>query len=1309
MTVLTQQATSTHVRQVTAALLVVLGVGALAAGLFLLAKRQAPVPRSQSISIAVTFPAPDIEIIDRPGSSDKQSVVTLQGASRSLREVGQPQLPTVRKIVLLPAGARVQSVHLEPFKQSAQALGALVAPAQPPPSPTTVTSVETQATSPLTVAPAEPDPAIYGTSAAFPADPIAKIAPDQWGPYDVVVVDLVPFAYRPKENTLTSIESAQLVVSYMPSTKPPDRRQYFRPDIFATAQQTVANPEQLTDWYGELEVQYAKATTSTTPIDLAIIRPNFLWPKLGIQPSARAIFALSPTQVWLAGENHAFNNNQPIAYFDGSTWTRGYVSTGMEIAGLDGLPDGTVVAVGGDFAASLAVHRAEEAPVAFQSVGLPPIPGQQPNSLLDIDIALPNIGWAVGTYNQNTQGLILKALPSTPAFTNWQKVDVFGNTKRLSAVYVADASHVWGAGESGTIYFFNGTTWVSQPSGVTAWIRDLDGTGPNDVWAVGDAGTILRFNGSSWQNLTSTNPDRRVASRSDLTEVEAIDTDTVWVSGNPERPLLQWHQPSQTWIPSYFRGGDNNYQFGDDNYDVRDLFALDPTHVYLTRHGDLSVTDPAPDLLTDYIAYRSAQGYQIEVRTLGELWSSSFRTDYQGIGDVTYTLRAYLQDRYLNNELRYALLAGSADALQSGVGGIYGTDSLYRDVIGPGGTDGVNDLFVSRIPRDDPADVHLYLDRIPAYETRTDVYRSNALLTAALVDTAPGVCGIGTQTLEAIRTDVLEPRGFSVRTIYAEDGVIDPGPPEVTIRDLVRQRWPTERPYVVSIHGHGGPGNIMNQLRWDDFDLFDPQYPAHVAVPGSCSTADPSFYNNFGYALGRGAQSYVGGVQEVWCNAEIGIESYLEHILDDRQTPAEAFGQTPWASPKLTVYADPLLGPTPEPIRFLSPMAGSTYRGPQSIPIVGSVLGAGFSSYAIEWGIGATPATWSSVGVTLNTPTMRKVADLLGTWNNASITTTGTVTLRITGIYNGQPKSHQIGLTIDNQQCSDGTAPQACSIARPQFCENGQLVNRCQTCGCPNTGDTCMPNGSCFLGCSDGTPRSTCSASVGVYCSSTSTLIPLVTNCASEDGVAHTADDCNFCGVSDGMFCRTDGVCATPRTDRGLRGDYYQGDNFETLANADVLDPVIDFGPHFSGSSPYFGSLLARSDRANTTGAASVRWDGFLNIPTADPITYYLNCAGTCRLYLDNMRTPRISETNWLGTASVALSPGWRRIRVEYQRPASLLGNPGLQLGWRITGSPCMPPLGGTFPLSLRCVIPHDTLASEISRSGPGGGQQVTP
>ena len=47
------------------------------------------------------------------------------------------------------------------------------------------------------------------------------------------------------------------------------------------------------------------------------------------------------------------------------------------------------------------------------------------------------------------------------------------------------------------------------------------------------------------------------------------------------------------------------------------------------------------------------------------------------------------------------------------------------------------------------------------------------------------------------------------------------------------------------------------------------------------------------------------------------------------------------------------------------------------------------------------------------------------------------------------------------QTCSDGTPYGQCSPTKPKYCDNGNLVDRCDICGCPS-GYSCQENGKCY-------------------------------------------------------------------------------------------------------------------------------------------------------------------------------------------------------------------------------------------------------
>lgn len=48
-----------------------------------------------------------------------------------------------------------------------------------------------------------------------------------------------------------------------------------------------------------------------------------------------------------------------------------------------------------------------------------------------------------------------------------------------------------------------------------------------------------------------------------------------------------------------------------------------------------------------------------------------------------------------------------------------------------------------------------------------------------------------------------------------------------------------------------------------------------------------------------------------------------------------------------------------------------------------------------------------------------------------------------------------------NIQCSEGTYYGECSVTKPQYCQNGQIINECKKCGCPAL-STCRTDGSCL-------------------------------------------------------------------------------------------------------------------------------------------------------------------------------------------------------------------------------------------------------
>ncbi len=281
------------------------------------------------------------------------------------------------------------------------------------------------------------------------------------------------------------------------------------------------------------------------------------------------------------------------------------------------------------------------------------------------------------------------------------------------------------------------------------------------------------------------------------------------------------------------------------------------------------------------------------------------------------------------------------------------------------------------------------------------------------------------------------------------------------------------------------------------------------------------------------------------------------------------------------------------------------------------------------------------------------------------------------------------------ERCTYNTTPNACSTKKPEYCVPiGQVINSCGSpgsCGCP-TGGTCQANGSCTFACEDGTPVNSCSSPPGAYCTPSIQLINLNAACASADAVTHTRDDCGFCGLGN-TYCATDGQCAARLADRGLLGDYFEGMNFNTLRTHNALDPNLDFGPSNGEMDPYhfFQNLVA--ERTNNAFQVSIRWNGFINIPTSEPVTYYLNGRGTMKLYIDDMNTSILNTPmNGGNSVSRSLAAGWHPIRIELQ---GFSGSYGVQLGWKVNGQSYIDEFGGNpgRSITLPYIIPHESLA----------------
>lgn len=90
--------------------------------------------------------------------------------------------------------------------------------------------------------------------------------------------------------------------------------------------------------------------------------------------------------------------------------------------------------------------------------------------------------------------------------------------------------------------------------------------------------------------------------------------------------------------------------------------------------------------------------------------------------------------------------------------------------------------------------------------------------------------------------------------------------------------------------------------------------------------------------------------------------------------------------------------------------------------------------------------------------------------------------------------------------CSDGTRYGHCALKKPVFCQDGELVDNCDLCGCPPGYGCNTSSGHCFMVdvCQDGTFYGACSSNVSYMCKS-----------------GRLVQNCTLCGCPEDMECNS--------------------------------------------------------------------------------------------------------------------------------------------------------------------------------------------
>ena len=328
-------------------------------------------------------------------------------------------------------------------------------------------------------------------------------------------------------------------------------------------------------------------------------------------------------------------------------------------------------------------------------------------------------------------------------------------------------------------------------------------------------------------------------------------------------------------------------------------------------------------------SWREITGYSPKIVNLSWITSS-----YSGI-DVQEKIKNFLLDKHLEWGISHLIIVGSdktipmrdcyPDNNNHGYSGRVPTDYYFADLTGDWDADNdgyfgekidddpdfVAEIYVGRIPVDDPVTVEKICQKIIKFEQTDEDWKQRALLIGALLwldnedhntqyDKTDGA-----DLMERVWYEILSQKGFERTSLYEKEGLsvsnyICDFP---LTRENVRNQWMQGYGFV-NWNGHGSPTSTHRLFwRYDDGDgtpeggekssmLFintlDPIYlddekPA-IVFSCSCENAHPETKNLGTALIQNGAVAFIGASRNAygavgWKNVDDGGCSSLDYIF----------------------------------------------------------------------------------------------------------------------------------------------------------------------------------------------------------------------------------------------------------------------------------------------------------------------------------------------------------------------------------------------------------------------------------------------
>lgn len=244
-----------------------------------------------------------------------------------------------------------------------------------------------------------------------------------------------------------------------------------------------------------------------------------------VNPKIDAFFPGTGRAIWGVDDDQVWMTaGSDILYWNGSEWRSEFRGAGPAFYGLHGTTAENLWAVG---ASGQIAHRS--------NTGWTVLPSPVSENLTDVWAASANAVFAVGR-----SGTVLFYDGSS-----WREHDL--GTRDLYAVWAASATSAVAGGRGGVIYRWDGSTWLEESISGAPDVHDIAASSPRDIWVVTRNSATSRgfhWDGVAWTDWRQALPGGQSVWLAASDNVHIADNNSVWHWNGTQwdREILQVEQ-----------------------------------------------------------------------------------------------------------------------------------------------------------------------------------------------------------------------------------------------------------------------------------------------------------------------------------------------------------------------------------------------------------------------------------------------------------------------------------------------------------------------------------------------------------------------------------------------------------------------------------------------------------------------------------------------------------------------------------------------------------------------------------------------